>query len=75
MIENGPKIFKEQYLESNGIDAEEVKEQWGYGSNVDIYNGDTVTFRYKDGSIAEDTGLTKEEFFENYGKGDEENYD
>ena len=67
----GPKKFKESYLESEGIDAEEVKDEWGYGSEVDIYNGDTITFRNKDGSLAEDTEMTKEEFFETYSKKEE----
>lgn len=63
----GPKKFKESYLEDNGIDAEEVKGEYGFGSEVDIYNGDTVTFRNKDGSLAEDTEMSKDEFFETYG--------
>lgn len=67
-----PNKFKEKYLENNGIDAEEVKAEYGYGSEVDIYNGDTVTFRNKDGSLAEDTGMSKDEFFKNYGKNKEE---
>ena len=48
----GPKKFSESYLEDNGIDAEGVKAEYGYGSEVDIYNGDTITFRNKNGSLA-----------------------
>lgn len=68
----GPKKFSESYLEQNGIDAEEVKDEYGYSSEVDIYNGDTVTSRNKDGSLAEDTGMSKDEFFDTYGKKKEE---
>lgn len=68
----GPKKFKESYLEDNGIDAEEVKGEYGFGSEVDIYNGDTVTFRNKDESLAEDTEMSKDEFFETYGNQKEE---
>ena len=68
----GPRIFNEKYLESNGIDAEEVKDEYGYGSEVDIYNGDTVTFRDKDGNLVEDTGLSKSEFFSIYGTEEED---
>ena len=73
LIMPGPKKFSESYLEQNGIDAEEVKDEYGYGSEVDIYNGDTVTFRNKDGSLAEDTGMSKDKFFDTYGKNMEEN--
>ena len=71
----GPKKMKDGYLKSNGIDAEEVKAEWGYGSETDIYNGDTITFRNKKGELEEDTGMTKEEFFETYGKGGREKDD
>lgn len=71
----GPKKFSDSYLKSNGIDAEEVKDQYGYGSETNIYNGDTITFRDQSGNLEEDTGLTKEEFFRIYGKEDEEGYD
>lgn len=71
----GPKKFSESYLESNGIDAEEVKAEYGYSSEMDIYNGDTVTFRDKEGNLAEDTGMTKDEFFEEYGNCYEEDKD
>ena len=70
----GPKVFSDSYLKNNGIDAEEVKNEWGYGSETDIYNGDTITFRDKSGKLEEDTGLTKEEFFDKYQK-DGEEYD
>ena len=69
------KKFSESYLEDNGIDAEEVKAEQGYGSEVDIYNGDTITFRNKDGSLAEDTEMSKDEFFETYGHQKEEEND
>lgn len=64
---SGPKIFSDDYLEDNGIDAEEVKSDYGYGSEVDIYNGETITFRDKNGNFVEDTGMNKDEFFECYG--------
>lgn len=42
---------------------------------MDIYNGDTVTFRDKEGNLTEDTGMTKDEFFEEYGNSYEEDKD
>ena len=69
----GPKKFNENYLESEGISPEDVKAEYGYGPEVDIYNGDTITFRNKDGSLADDTEMTKEEFFNTYGKNKEGN--
>ena len=68
----GPKKFKEKYLEAMGISPEDVKLEYGYGSEVDIYNGETITFRKKDGTLAEDTLMTKEEFFDKYGKNQEQ---
>lgn len=64
----GPKKFSDAYLKANGIDAEEVKADYGYGSSIDIYNGDTITFRKKDGTLAEDTEMTKDEFLNTYKK-------
>lgn len=67
------KIFSESYLEQNGVDAEEVKEEYvSNGGHYDIYNGDTVTIESKDGRNVIDTGMTKNEFFDTYGKKDEE---
>lgn len=57
------KKFSESYLEQNGIDAEEVKEEYvSNGGHYDIYNGETITIESKDG-----TGISKEEFFKTYG--------
>ena len=61
--------YKDGIITVKGATDEKSTYEMYYNFN------EKVTFRYKDGSIAEDTGLTKEEFFENYGKGDEENYD
>ena len=63
-----PNRFSDKYLKDNGIDAEEVKDEYGYGSEADIYNGSTVTIRDKSGNLLEDTGLSKEDFFELYGE-------
>lgn len=68
----GPKIMSDSYLKQNGVDAEQVKDEWGYGAEVDIYNGDTITFRDKSKNLVEDTELTKEEFFQKYGEYKEE---
>ena len=62
------KKFSEGYLEDNGVDAEEVKEEYvSNGGKYDIYNGETVTIESKDGRDVIDTGMTKKEFFETYG--------
>ncbi len=62
------KKFSEKYLEDNGIDAEEVKDEYvSDGGKYDIYNGDTVTIESKDGLDVIDTGMSKDEFFETYG--------
>ena len=65
----GPKKFNDTYLKNNGIDAEEVKDDYGCYpvSHYDIYNGDTVTIRDKKGKLYADTEMTKDEFFEIYG--------
>ena len=67
------KIFNRNYLAQNGIDAEEVKDEYvSDGGRYDIYNGDTVTIERKDGRDVIDTGLTKDEFFRRYGNSEEE---
>ena len=67
------KKFNESYLAQNGIDAEEVKEEYvDNGGHYDIYNGSTVTIESKDGRDVIDTGMSKEEFFKTYGKNKEE---
>lgn len=33
---SGPRKFNENYLESEGISPEDVKAEYGYGSEVDI---------------------------------------
>ena len=65
----GPKKFNDGYLKDNGIDAESVKSEYNCGSECDIYNGETVTIRTKKGDLVEDTGMTKQEFFDEYGNG------
>lgn len=67
------KKFNESYLEDNGIDAEEVKSDYvSDGGHYDIYNGDTITIKSKDGRDIIDTGMSKEEFFSFYGNYNEE---
>ena len=46
----GDKKFSDSYLKQNGVDAHEVKEEYGCYpvSHYDIYNGDTITIRDKD---------------------------
>ena len=63
------KKFNDGFLKGNGIDAHEVKEDYGCRpwGHYDIYNGDTVTIRDKKGNIRVDTGMTKDEFVEAYG--------
>lgn len=63
------KRFSESFFKSNGIDAHEVKDDFGCRpvSHFDIYNGKTVTIESKDGSIVIDTELTKEQLIEVYG--------
>ncbi len=45
--------FNDRYLKLNGIDAHEVKADYDCSpvSHYDIYNGDTVTIRDKDGNL------------------------
>ena len=71
----GDKKFNTNYLKQNGIDAEEVKESYGCDpvSHYDLYNGDTVTIRDKNGELYVDTEMTKSEFFEYYGEEENEN--
>lgn len=74
----GPKKFSEKYLKQMGIDAESVKSEYGCRpvSRYDIYNGDTITIRDKKGVLFEDTGMTKDQFFNNFGKeGGSKNYE
>ena len=60
--------FNDSYLKLNGIDAHEVKADYDCApvSHYDIYNGDTVTIRDKDGNLYADTEMTQEEFFDYY---------
>ena len=64
------KAFTDGYLKKYGIDAHEVKKIYGCKpvSHYDLYNGETITIRDKKGGLFYDTGLTKDEFFEAYGK-------
>ncbi len=67
------KKFSDSYLKQNGIDAEEVKDEYvSNGGRYDIYNGETVTIESKDGRDVIDTEMSKEEFFKIYGKNKEE---
>lgn len=63
------KKFSDSYLKQNGIDAHEVKDDYGCRpvSHYDIYNGETVTIESKDGRVVIDTEMSKEQFFEEYG--------
>ena len=63
------KKFSDSYLKQNGIDAHEVKDDYGCHpvSHYDIYNGETVTIESKDGREVIDTEMSKEQFFEEYG--------
>lgn len=65
------KKFSDSYLKQNGIDAHEVKEDYGLNhiSLYDIYDGDTVTIRDKQGKLAVDTELSKQDFFNEFGNG------
>lgn len=67
------KIFDKNYLKQNGIDAEEVKDEYvSDGGHYDIYYGETVTIESKDGRKVVDTGLSKDSFFKLYGNSEEE---
>ena len=70
------KKFNDGYLKQAGVDAEKVKEEFGCYpvSHYDVYNGDTVTIRDKSGNLFNDTGLSKTEFFNEYGKHEEKEY-
>ena len=70
----GNKKFSDSYLESQGVNAHEVKEDYGCHplSHYDIYNGETVTIESKDGKDVIDTEMGKEEFFKVYGNNKEE---
>ncbi len=69
----GDKKFQDSYLKSNGVDAHEVKEDYGCSpvSKYDIYNGETITIKDKFGNLYVDTEMSKEEFFEIYGNNKE----
>lgn len=68
------KKFSDHYLKKFGVDAEAVKDEYGCRpvSHFDIYNGETVTIRDKKGVLFFDTQMTKEQFFQCYGKSKEE---
>ena len=61
--------FNDNYLKKKGVNAHMVKDEFNCcpWSRYDIYNGDTVTIRSKDGRKVIDTGMTPSEFFEEYG--------
>lgn len=61
--------FNDDYLKANGIDAEDVKDEYDCEpvSRYNLYNEDTVTIRDSDGNLWADTGMTKDEFFSWYG--------
>lgn len=68
------KKFKDSYLKKLGVDAHEVKDDYGCKpvSHYDIYNGETITIRDKSGKLYADTKMSKEEFFHVYGNAEEE---
>ena len=61
--------FSDSYLKDNGIDAHEVKDDFECKplSHYDIYNGETITIRDKNGNLFVDTKMTKQQFFAIYG--------
>lgn len=69
----GPKKFSDGFLKKNGIDAHEVKSDYGCKpvSHYDLYNGETVTIRDKKGNLYYDTNLSKEQFVQIYGNSKE----
>ncbi len=71
---SGPRIFSDNYLKDNGINAEEVKDDYDCYpvSHYDIYNGDTITIRDKKGNLYADTKMTKKKFFDCYGNYEKE---
>lgn len=70
------KVFSDSYLKQNGIDAHAVKEEYCAlpCSRFDIYAGDTVTIRDKNGQIFADTQMKKEEFFNFYSSASDSMY-
>jgi len=56
-------------LKNNGVDAHQVKDEYGCDpvSRYDIYNGDTVKIRDKNGDLFVDTEMSKDEFFDCFG--------
>ena len=69
-----PKKFSDGYLKKMGVDAEQVKDEYGCKpvSHFDIYNGETITIRDKKGILFYDTEMTKDEFFNFYNTCQEE---
>lgn len=63
------KKFSDSYLKQKGVDAHEVKDDYGCRpvSHYDIYNGKTITIESKDGREVIDTEMSKEQFFQAYG--------
>ena len=63
------KAFNDSYLKKMGVDAHEVKAEWGCKplSHYDLYSGETVTIESKDHRTVIDTGMSKKEFFATYG--------
>lgn len=54
----------------------EVKEKYEcyFVSHYNIYNGDTITIRDKDGELYADTEMSKNKFFNTYGNSNEEKW-
>ena len=73
---SGFKKFSDDFLKSNGVDAHEVKKEFGCKklSSYDIYNGDTVTIREKSGKLFADTGMSNDQFLKNFGSNKENRY-
>ena len=63
--------FNDKFLKKKGVDAHYVKGEFScypFG-RYDIYNGNTITIRSKDGRKVIDTEMTPDEFFEAFGNG------
>ena len=64
--------FLAGFVHCGGL-REEVKAEYvSNGGHYDIYNGETVTIESKDGRDVIDTEMSKEEFFDIYGKDSKE---
>lgn len=65
----GDKKYSDSYLKQLGVDAHEVKKDYGCEpvSRFDIYKGETVVIRDKKGKLAEDTGMSHDDFVDTYG--------